>query len=105
MPFRLIHMNVSKQPTFALTSILNYFCTQSRFTISFLTKYIHFFLINIRIQYVRSKTKDNPVELTNDSIRTTRFAHTNDLKILVHGVKGSRNDKFNTLLREGKYDR
>lgn len=105
VPFRLIETRVSKQQIIVLTSISNFFCTQSTYTNWFPTKYIHLSLICTLVHYVHSETKNNPVEFTDDSIRTVRFAKTNDLKILVHGVKGSKDDDFNTLLRAGKYDR
>ncbi|KAF0773993.1 pancreatic triacylglycerol lipase-like isoform X1 [Aphis craccivora] len=49
------------------------------------------------------KTKDDPVELSQDSIKNIQFAMTFDLKILIHGVKGSRDDDFNTLLRNAYF--
>lgn len=53
--------------------------------------------------YVQSKTKDNPVELTEDSIKDIEFAMTMDLKVLIHGIKGSRDDDFNTVIRDGEF--
>lgn len=52
---------------------------------------------------IRRETKNDPVQLTEDSIRTrVPFARTSDLKILVHGLRGSRDDEFNTVLRKGE---
>ncbi|VVC40271.1 Triacylglycerol lipase family,Lipase/vitellogenin,Alpha/Beta hydrolase fold [Cinara cedri] len=54
---------------------------------------------NIKFFLYTNQTKTDPVELSENSIKTIKFAKSYDLKILVHGIYGSRNDEFNTLLR------
>ncbi|XP_060835446.1 pancreatic triacylglycerol lipase-like [Rhopalosiphum padi] len=57
----------------------------------------------IKLYLYTNKTKDDPVELSEDSIKNIQFAMTFDLKILIHGVKGSRDDDFNTLMRNAYF--
>ncbi|XP_025205376.1 pancreatic triacylglycerol lipase-like isoform X2 [Melanaphis sacchari] len=63
----------------------------------------------IKLYFYTNKIKDDPVEISEDSIKTIQFEMASNLKILIHGVKGSRDDEFNKLLRnayfsQGKYN-
>lgn len=67
--------------------------------------FIHFFINLFAHNFfvAHSQTRDVPVELTEDSIQNLRLASTYDLKVLAHGIKGSNNDEFNRLIRNGAY--
>ncbi|NP_001155771.1 lipase-like [Acyrthosiphon pisum] len=58
---------------------------------------------HIKLYLYTNKTKDDPVELTEDSIKDIEFAMTFDLKVLIHGIKGSRDDDFNTVIRDAYF--
>lgn len=58
---------------------------------------------HIKLYLYTNKTKDDPVELTVDSIKDIEFAMTLDLKVLIHGIKGSRDDDFNTVIRDAYF--
>lgn len=56
----------------------------------------------INLFYVQSENENNPVELTEDSIKNIEFVETDSLKVLIHGIKGSNVDDFNKVMREGE---
>ncbi|XP_022178948.1 pancreatic triacylglycerol lipase-like [Myzus persicae] len=58
---------------------------------------------HIKLYLYTNKTKNDPVEITEDSIKNIEFATTFDLKILIHGIKGSKDDDFNTILRDAYF--
>jgi len=86
-------------------------CPNEHIKLYLYTKYVslsillktHTCILYICLLYVQSKTKYDPVELTEDSIENIKFAMTIDLKVLIHGIKGSKDDDFNTAIRDGEF--
>ncbi|XP_015376767.1 PREDICTED: lipase member H-like isoform X2 [Diuraphis noxia] len=58
---------------------------------------------NEYIKFYLYTNENNTIELTEDSIKNITFASTNVLKVLIHGVKGSKDDDFNAVIRKAYF--